>query len=231
MNGQSKRPLTPPGKSMEELLGGGELGAVLSRAGVGKTSLLVQLGLCGALRERKVLHVSLGDPVKKIHLWYKELFRNLVIEEGDPPKEALWERVLRQRFIMTFKAENFTVNVLEERLNELQEQDIFSPDLVLLDGLEIESDAEEILSALKPLFERHGVSGWLAARTHRHEKPGPDGLPEAIRPVADLFEVIVELRPSEEKIEIALLRRTSGKTDLPTLFLDPSTMMIRRADG
>jgi hypothetical protein len=231
MDEKESKHLRPPGKSMEELLGGGELGAVLSRAGVGKTSILVQVGLCGALRERKVLHVSLGDPVKKIHLWYKELFRNLTAQDDATTKAQLWEKVLKQRFIMTFKAENFTVSTLEERLDELREQDIFSPDMVLLDGLSIESDAGEILSCLKPLLKKQGVSGWLAARTHRDEKPGPDGLPDAIRPVTDLFEVIVELKPAEDKVEIVLLKRATGKTDLPTLLLDPSTMMIRRADS
>ena len=45
-------------KSMHGGLGRGNVGVVLSRAGVGKTALLVQIALDDLLRDRRVLHIS-----------------------------------------------------------------------------------------------------------------------------------------------------------------------------
>ena len=50
----------------EDILPQGGFGAVLARAGVGKTALLVQLALNTMLRDKNVLHISLNDPVNKV---------------------------------------------------------------------------------------------------------------------------------------------------------------------
>ena len=44
----------------------GRFGAVLSRAGVGKTSFLVQIALTQLLADQKILHVSLDESFIKI---------------------------------------------------------------------------------------------------------------------------------------------------------------------
>jgi len=64
-------------KETEGLPSEGGFGAVLARAGVGKTAFLVQLALNHLLRDINVLHISLDDPVNKVSLWYKEVFQHL----------------------------------------------------------------------------------------------------------------------------------------------------------
>ncbi|HKK90404.1 MAG TPA: hypothetical protein VJ936_03325, partial [Desulfobacteraceae bacterium] len=49
----------------KENLHQGRFGAVLSRAGVGKTQFLVQIAISRLLDEEKVLHVSLNDQMEK----------------------------------------------------------------------------------------------------------------------------------------------------------------------
>ena len=72
-----RNPLRQLGFETEEILPVGGFGAVLAHAGVGKTALLVQLAINSMLRNRKVLHISLNDPVNKVNLWYNELFHHL----------------------------------------------------------------------------------------------------------------------------------------------------------
>ena len=50
----------------------GKFGAVLSRAGVGKTSFLVQIALTQLLNDEKILHISLDDQMEKINLRYSD---------------------------------------------------------------------------------------------------------------------------------------------------------------
>ena len=55
-----------------ENITGGQFGAVLSRAGVGKTGYLVQIALTRLLSDEKVLHISLCDTMEKITIRYNE---------------------------------------------------------------------------------------------------------------------------------------------------------------
>ena len=72
-----RNPLRLMGDETDDIIPEGGFGAVLARAGVGKTALLVQLAVNALLRGNNVLHISLNDPVKKVSLWYKEVFNHL----------------------------------------------------------------------------------------------------------------------------------------------------------
>ena len=94
-----RNPLHVMAYGNDDILSTGQFGAVLARAGVGKTAFLVQLSLNALLRGKNVLHISLSDPVKKVSLWYKEVF-NLIAQQYQAHQiNQLWESVLPNRFI------------------------------------------------------------------------------------------------------------------------------------
>jgi hypothetical protein len=222
-----RNPLRQLGFETEDILPAGGFGAVLAHAGVGKTALLVQLAMNGMLRNRNVLHISLNDPVNKVNLWYSELFHHLAGHDEGKQITRLWESVLPHRFIMTFRVESFTVPKLEERLSDLSEQGIFSPAMMIIDGLHFDESLRADLIDLKALAVRNGIHIWFTVHTHRHESPGADGLPVSFSAVAGLFDLVLELRPEHADIHIKLLQ---GKESAPagsTLLLDPSTMLIK----
>ncbi len=222
-----RNPLRQLGFETEEILPVGGFGAVLAHAGVGKTALLVQLAINSMLRNRKVLHISLNDPVNKVNLWYNELFHHLAGRKGGKQINSLWESVLPHRFIMTFRVESFTVPKLEERLSDLSEQGIFSPAMMIIDGLHFDQSIREDLNDLKKLSVCNGMRIWFTVHTHRHQLPCPDGLPVSFSPVADLFDLVVELQPVRADVHIQLLRGTIPKPMGAKLLLDPSTMLIK----
>jgi hypothetical protein len=216
-------------QSNEDILPEGGFGAVLARAGLGKTALLVQLALDGLLRGRNVLHVSLADPVRKVCLWYEEVFRNIAIQYDIQQMDRMWETILPHRLIMTFGKGGFSVPKLEERLSDLAEQDIFLPKIMLVDGLSFEAnDIESTLSELKGLATAYGLSIWFAVRTHRDDPLAADGMPATISRVATYFDVAFQLKPDGKSIFVQPLK--GGGTDVENraaLLLDPATMLIR----
>jgi len=222
-----RNPLQHLGFETEDILPGGGFGAVLAPAGVGKTALLVQLALNGMLRNRNVLHISLNDPVNKVTLWYNELFGHLADRYEATQINRLWESVLPHRFIMTFRVESFSVPKLEERLNDLSEQGIFSPEIMIIDGLHCDASLQNDLVALKKLAGKSGMRVWFTVHTHRRESPGEDGLPASFSSVAGLFDLVLELQPEREDIHIKLLRGAESAAPGGALLLDPSTMLIK----
>ncbi|MBW2107412.1 MAG: cytoplasmic protein [Deltaproteobacteria bacterium] len=223
-----RNPLQAIGRDSQDILKDGQFGAVLARAGVGKTAFLVQLALNGLLRELNVLHISLDDPVRKVVLWYEEVLRRIAQEYHTDSVDALLEGVLPHRFIMTFRAEGFSVPKLKERLTDLTAQGVFRPRMVLIDGLEFDARVRDCLNPLKTLAEQQGFHVWFAVRTHRHIEPDVDGMPAPLVGVADLFDVVLELQPKAEQIRIKALKGTTGNDkDRTDLSLDPATMLIR----
>lgn len=215
----------------EDILSIGGFGAVLARAGVGKTAFVVQIALNEMLRERNVLHISLEDPVTKVKLWYEEVF-HLLAEQYDVKQiHHLWEQLQSHRFIMTFQVEGFTVPKLEERLTDLTSQSIFSPQMILIDGLPFEGEIREELTRLKTLAKTFGTRMWFTVRTHRHEEPGPDGLPRQLEPVADLFEAGLQLMPEKDDIHVRALVGGDPDQSETGLLLDPSTMLLKNKDA
>ncbi|MBU0988531.1 MAG: AAA family ATPase [Proteobacteria bacterium] len=211
----------------ENILPEGGFGAVLARAGVGKTALLVQLALNSLLQNKNVLHISLNDPVKKVSLWYKEVFHHLTKSNDVKQSHELWESILPHRFIMTFKAEGFSVPKLEERLADLKEQNIFSPQALFIDGLAFDESQRKPLCDLKAFAENNALCVWFTAQTHRHEEPGPNGLPVQLQLVADLFDAVIQLQPEGKEIYLKVLKGGAENFDTPVLQLDPSTMLLK----
>jgi KaiC/GvpD/RAD55 family RecA-like ATPase len=213
------------GFESQEILPQGGFGAVLARAGVGKTAFLVQLALSGLLNEKKVLHISLNDPVDKVAIWYKELFRLLAAGDETVNKTAYLESLLPNRFIMTFRVEGFSVAKLEERLNDLSEQGIFTPSIVIIDGLNFEESKIAEIQELKQMAERRGLQAWFTVQTHRHEDAAADGLPLFFAPLSHFFDIMLELRPEHADVHIKVLR--GGGAAGESALLDPTTMLIK----
>jgi hypothetical protein len=222
-----RNPLRSLGQGSEEIMTAGSFGAVLAPAGVGKTAFLVQLALNAMLQEKNVLHISLDEPVTKVSIWYQKLFQDLTSRSKWTKLDGVLEDLLPHRFIMTFKVEGFSVPKLEERLTDLTAQNIFHPEMVLIDGFPFGEAARERLMALKLLAGRLGVYVWFTVHTHRHEQPTADGLPPALAQAGDLFDLILQLEPKGSDIKIQPLRGIAADPAKGTLLLDPATMLIR----
>jgi hypothetical protein len=222
-----RNPLRHLGFKTEEILPEGCFGAVLANAGVGKTALLVQLALNSMLRSCNVLHISLNDPVNKVTLWYRELFHRLAGQYEAPQVNQLWDSVLPHRFIMTFRVESFSVPKLEERLNDLTVQGIFKPEMMIIDGLHCDAPQRPLLEALKSLAQKNGVRIWFTVHSHSNEQLGREDLPLSFTPLADLFELVLELQTKQSDVHIKALRSPLADAPANDLLLDPSTMLIK----
>ena len=221
-----RNPLGMMGYDNNEILNAGEFGAVLARAGVGKTAFLVQLSLNALLRGKNVLHLSLEDPVNKVSLWYQEVF-NLIAEQYQVDQiNQLWESLLPHRFIMTFRVEGFSVPKLKERLSDLMEQNIFSPQMIIVDGFPFDKSVHPSLSELKTLMGNYQIPAWFTIRTHRHEENGPDGIPTQLAQISELFEIAIQLLPVGKEIHVKVTKGAESFSEQIDLRLDPSTMLI-----
>jgi len=210
-----------------DTLAAGDFGAVLARAGVGKTALLVQISLNSLLEGKNVLHLSLTEPVQKVSLWYDEVFSHISRQYNIQQSGELWQSLLPHRFIMTFRVEGFSVPKLEERLTDLTEQSIFAPHMLIIDGIPFEEPgARDLLVALKSMAARRGVPVWFTVRTHRQDPVGAGEVPRPLSDMADLFDAFIQLQPVGGKIHIRTLTDRGETENGSNLQLDPETLLV-----
>jgi hypothetical protein len=222
-----QNPLRLIAPESEDIISEGGFGAVLARAGVGKTSLLIQIALNALLGGKNVLHIGLDDPIKKVCLRYEEVLNRLSKQYHMDQINEIQEAILPHRFVMTFKVEGFSVPKLKERLTDLMEQNIFSPQMIIIDGLPFDAEVRKPLTELKAFIKDCSMHIWFTVRTHRHEKADPHGIPASLSPVMDLFDAVIQLQPEGDEIHIRVLKGGATPSDLPTLLLDPATMLIK----
>lgn len=212
-------------ESTEGGLAGGELGSIVGRAGVGKSALLVHLSLDRILKGQTVLHISLRESAGEVRAYYSAIFEGVAraarVAGRDRAKTLV--DVERNRHILCYPDQEFRVAELKKAIAFVNEVMHFTPNMVILDGLETEDEGE--ITALRAVATEGGFALWSSLRSHRHQ-PG-------VIPFASSWDTTVRLDPVDTVIELTALRvhgheAAEGQMGL---HLDPTTMLITGEDG
>ena len=206
------------------------MGLVMARAGLGKTAILVQIAMDSMLQDQKVLHVSIGEDLEKAKAWYDDIFK--YISEGYQLENAseIESGFMRNRMIMTFKEAAFSRPKLEERLNDLIYQNIFRPDIVVIDGYDFSEADYEAIMDLKEMMASMNVQVWFSALLHRGDnRVSAAGVPAPCHEVDGLFDTVIVVQPEKESILLNIVKDEYDGAAGKILNLDPSTMMVKEA--
>src|SRR5262245_22481167 len=204
MNEQS--PLRILEQSSHGGLGRGNLGVVMARAGVGKTTFLVHIALDGMLRDRKVFHVSLDTSVDHVRCWYDTVFGDLARAARLSDVAATEDLIRRNRIIQAFSLHghgsgqsSFSVERLGNALDLLEKHVGVKPDVILIDAFDWNKTSDQELGALGALAAQRNVEVWLTALTHRHQTgKNPDKVPPPCDKYLRHISLVVFLQPVDK---------------------------------
>ncbi|MBW1805092.1 MAG: hypothetical protein JRJ06_01740 [Deltaproteobacteria bacterium] len=214
-------------KSSSKGLGRGNLGVLMARAGVGKTACLVHIALDKLFRKEKLVHVSLEDAPEKVTSYYNVIYYDLVkaLNLTDEPENKLL--LEKNRMILVYLNQSFEIKRLRKNLNNLIENIEFSPDSIIVDGLDFESTSREIIAGFKEVASEFNVEIWLSALTHRHiTDVNERGIPYPCSKLDDLLSVIVQLQPTQSGVFLKLLKdHDDPVTPGASVRLDPNTFL------
>jgi len=208
-----------PGKE----LGRGNLGVLMSRAGVGKTACLIHIAFDKLFRKEKLVHISLEDLPEKVSSYYNVLFSELVKAlklENEQETRMILEG---NRMILAYLKQSFEIGRLRENLKSLAENAAFSPDILIVDGLDFEKADRGLFEGFKEVATQFQVEVWFSALCHRHmTEINERGIPYPCNNIDDLFGIIIQLQPTQSGIILKLLKDQEGrpKSDIQ-VKLDP----------
>ena len=209
------------------------MGLLMSRAGLGKTAILVQIALDSILRGNQVLHVSVGQSLDKTRAWYDDIFKDIV--EGAELGESnnLHEEMLRNRLIMTFEEADFSRPKLEERINDLVVQNVFCPTCIIIDGFDFENTEQQAVADVNDMADVLGLQIWFSALCHRgDERMSDEGVPAPCHEVGSFFDTVLMIQPEKGQTNLSLnvVKDSTGCVKPgKVLDLDPSTYLVQKA--
>jgi hypothetical protein len=206
----------------------GKLGALMARSGVGKTGCLTHIALERILEGATVLHVCIDDPPDKIKVWYHEFFKHIFSGRSGDELAELQYRIEPLRFILAFLNRSFSPDKLDQSIGNLKEQAKFSPDLVIIDGIDFDCTPVGTVEALAGLATKHEVALWLSARTHSHiPTVNERNIPYPCHELDHLFHSILLLEPTPTAVRVKALKNgTVYEPVHPPVSLDPQTLLI-----
>jgi hypothetical protein len=204
----------------------GQVGVIAARAGVGKSTLLVHIGLDALLRDIDVLHVSMRDTVDHVRAYYDEIFAALARTRNVRERASAMVAAERHRMIHSYLDRVFSVDHLKANLQMLQEVAQFKPALILCDGFD-DKGAREHMAEIADLAVALRVPVWITTRARTDAAPGTppagDGLDEWI---FDHCALGLQLHPEDRVVKIALMRAVDRSTHVLPVDLDPTTMLV-----
>ena len=210
--------------------GPGKLALVLGRAGVGKTALIVGIGIDALLSGQKVLHISLERSVDKVRTWYDDLLMEMLRREKKLEHwAAIQLEVERNRHIHTYGGGAFSIERFRQALDLLQSAMDFTPDVVILDRLDSDELKPETIEALRVIAGEVGAEMWMAFRTHRDDpKPAPGHLPAGAHAFEDFVDLAFSLDPHDNRIRLHVIKDQDQvvNKDL-NILLNPKTLLLK----
>ena len=220
-------PLRILDQSVQKGLGRGNLGALMARAGVGKTACLIHIAFDKLFRKEKLVHISLEDVPEKISSYYNVIFYDLVKALHIPDEHEIKMLFERNRMILSYLNQSFEIRRLRKNLENLRENIDFFPDSLIIDGLDFEHTERSVIEGLKDLAKEFQLEIWLSALSHRHiTEINERGIPYPCSKVDDLLSIIIQLQPSQSDVSLRLLKdHDEERVPHLSVRLNPNTFL------
>lgn len=214
-----------PVRNFEKTLGGGvkpgEIGVIASKKGLGKTSILVQIGIDKLLQGSSVVHVSFNQQANHVMTWYEDIFNELAKKKNLDRAADVKADLISKRIVLNFNQDSVTTNQVIKTIKALAEGGT-KPEAVIIDGFDFSKALPESMDQMKSFAKEMNITIWYSANFESSDK----GLPASLIPFAKDLDVVLFLEPKSDCIQIKVLKE-HNKADYGTdLKLDVKTLLI-----
>lgn len=214
-----------PVRNFEKSLGGGvkpgEIGVIVSKKGLGKTSILVQLGIDKLLQGSPVVHISFNQQADHVMTWYEDIFNELAKKKNLDKAAEVKAELIRKRIVLNFSQDSVKTTQVIKTIKALTEGGS-KPEAIIIDGFDFAKAIPESMDQMRSFAKETNISIWYSANAESVSK----GLPANLKPFEKDLDVVLYLDPKPDCIQIKALKE-HGKNDYVTdLKLDVKTLLI-----
>ncbi len=194
----------------------GEMGLITAKKGLGKTSVLVQFGIDSLLDDKVLVHVSFDQQSSNVISWYSSILAE-VAKKKKFNIDDLAEDIVRNRTILNFNQETFTLPKVVNTLNALKEGGI-NLNTIVVDGLDMNKVEKADLDCFAKFVKANKMTAWFSFTSETDKLK--DILPSE---KIDQFATVAHLAAEGKDLTLTVLKNGEGKVNL-----DPKTLLISK---
>jgi len=201
-------------KSANGGLAAGEIGVLTSKKGLGKTSVLVQIGLDMLLQEKPVVHVSFNQHSDNVITWYEDIFNETAKKKNLADADEVKDSVIRNRVILNFSPDSVSAERIVNTLKALAQGGITASCLII-DGLDLKLLKSEDFKALKSYGKEANLVIWFSYNVENDETYANDDV-----------DCVIHLAQKPDTIQMMVLKAHGTAADIASLKLDSKTLLM-----
>jgi len=197
-------------------LAAGKMGLVTAKKGLGKTSVLVQFAIDSLLKGKHLVHISFDQHSSNVIAWYDSILAE-VAKKKHITIDDLADDIVRDRTILNFNQENFTLPKVVNTIKALKDGGINVSALVL-DGLDMEKVSKEDLDVMASFVNECGITAWFSQTNESEnldEQLGSEKL--------SVFSTVCHLSAHGNELEMMVLKPVKASVMLDS----KSTLMTK----
>ena len=205
----------------------GEIGVIASPAGVGKTSVLVQLVLDKLLHGKKIIHVSFTQHASHVIAWYEDIFNEFTSKKNLENIDEIKNDLVKNRVLMNFNQDGVPVEQITKSLRAMIVDGGFAAEAVIIDGFDFSRTDHGSLASVKTFAREAGLSIWYSCTVGNGRQYDTGNIPMAIKDFSNLIDVVIVLDPQHDHIELSVSKdRDNNNTKIMAMRLDPRTLLV-----
>lgn len=192
----------------------GEMGLITAKKGLGKTSILVQFGIDSLLTDKALVHVSFDQQSSNVIAWYSSIMAEIA-KKKNINLDEINEEIVRNRTILNFNQETFTLPKVISTLKALKEGGSTISSIVV-DGLNLEKTPAEDLNIFAKFIKDEKMTAWFSLTSE-----AADLKSTLDKSKIDNFATVAHLAADGKNLVLTLLKNGEGQVNL-----DPKTLLM-----
>lgn len=194
----------------------GQMGLITAKKGLGKTSVLVQFGIDTLLNDKGLIHVSFDQQSSNVIAWYSSILSEIA-KKKRVNAEELNEQIMRNRTILNFNQETFTLPKVVNTLKALKDGGITISSIVV-DGLDLEKTSKADLDCFETFVKSEKMTAWFS---YTNEAAELSKTLEADK--LNYFTTVAHIAAEDSNINLFVLKNGNGK-----VALDAKTLLMTK---
>lgn len=212
-------------RKLEQAIGGGiqagEIGIIASKKGLGKTSILVQLGIDKLLQGSFVVHVSFNQQADYVISWYEDIFNEIVKKRHITKTKDIKNELISNRIVLNFSQESVKASQVIKTTKALAEGGS-NPEAIIIDGFNFNKAENDSIHQIKEFAKKQNLVVWYSADIESKEQ----NFPKTLEPFLDSIDLILFLEPKPNCIAINVLKEHDKKEYPTDIKLDVKTLLL-----
>ncbi|MDD7417226.1 MAG: hypothetical protein SPI86_08410 [Treponemataceae bacterium] len=213
-----------PIRTFESITNGGikagEIGAITSKKGLGKTSVLVQLGMDYLLQDKKIVHLSFDQKSDNAFTWYEDIFAEITKRKNIVKPDELKESLLKNRILLNFNQDIISGKQIVGTLEALSSGGIKIEGLVI-DGLDFTKVTDDTIKVLKDYAKKAKIVVWFGVSTDETD------IKKMFKPdLEKIIDAVLYLEQKPDSIQMQVLKIRGDKVPDSSMKLDSKTLLL-----